>query len=253
MPEHNGFLVRSIQGLRMQITRRLDEKGGYDITKIGHHRIPSSSTVFLSDPAVMLALRPDYVVKAGSRAVIDASAIVDLNFVTSLTSLSVQGAKAGFGPPIDTAPDGLFPMALFDINATDNARACSAVNAPRETLGSYALIARRGVCTFAQKMRNAVDAGAAAVVILSDEEDLLVPSADPLELVGITQPIPLVLLPKAEGDKLLRALSASEGRAMLDSASLSSSGSTHSPMDDLANTPVIVNGHHLINCRLVRP
>ena len=253
LPDQNAFLIRSIQGLRMQITRRLDERGGYDVTTIGHHRIPSSSTVLVSDPAVMLALRPDYILKGGGQGIIDASAIVNLNFVTSATSLTAKGAKAGFGPSMDTAPRDLFPMALFDITETKNAQACNAINAPRDKLGNYALIAKRGTCTFVHKMRNAAQAGAAAIIVLSEEEDLLVPSADPIELVGINKPIPLVLLPKSEGGKLLSALAASNGMAMLDSAQLSSGGTTQSVIDDLANTPVIVNGHHLVNCRLVRP
>lgn len=253
LPDHNAFLIRSIQGLRMQITRRLDERGGYDVTKIGHHRIPSSSVVLVSDPAVMLALRPDYVLKGAGQGIVDASAIVNLNFMTSETSLTARGAKAGFGPAVDTAPPDLFPMALFDITATDNAQACSTIKAPRDQLGNYALIAKRGSCTFVNKMRNAAQAGAAAIIVLSEEEDVLVPSADPVELVGIPKPIPLVLLPRSEGNKLLSALATSNGMAMLDSVQLSSGGTAQSVIDDLADTPVVVNGHHLVNCRLVRP
>jgi mannosidase alpha-like ER degradation enhancer 1 len=253
LPEQNAFLVRSIQGLRMQITRRLDDVGGYDITKIGHHRIPSSSSVLLSDPAVMLALRPDYYLKAASQAVIDAAAVVDLNFVTSASSFIATGAKAGFGPAIDTAPNGFLPMALFDISATSNAQACNSITTPQELLGSYALIARRGVCTFAHKMRNAAAAGASALIVLSDEDGLMIPSADPVELVGIAQPVPVVLLPKTESDKLLWALGTSGGEAMLESAVLNSSNVAEVEREDLAATPVVVNGHLLVNCKLVRP
>lgn len=235
------------------MTRRLDERGGYDITKIGHHRIPSSSTVMLSDPAVMLALRPDYIMKAAGQAVIDASAVVDLNFVTSSTSVSTRGAKAAFGPGIDTTPSHLLPMALFDLSGSTNAQACHTVHAPRGLLGKYALIVRRGTCTFVQKMRHAVSAEASALIVLSDEDELLMPSADPIELVGIARPIPVVLLPKTESDKLLWALKASKGEAMLESILLSSDTTPRLDNDDLAKTPVVVNGHLLVNCRLVRP
>lgn len=253
LPDQNAFLVRSIQGLRLQITRRLDERGGYDITKIGHHRIPSSSTVMLSDPAVMLALRPDYIMKAAGQAAIDASAAVKLNFVTSASSLSIRGAKAAFGPGIDATPSHLLPMALFDLSDTSNAQACGPVHAPHGVLGNYALIVRRGTCTFVQKMRNGVLAGASAILVLSDEDELLMPSADPVELVGITQPVPVVLLPKTESDKLLWALKSSQGEAMLESIQLSSDATPRLDNDDLAKTPVVVNGHLLVNCKLVRP
>lgn len=253
LPDQNAYLIRSIQGLRLQITRRLDERGGYDITKIGHHRIPSSSIVLLSDPAVMLALRPDYVMKAASQAVIDASAVLDLDFVTPASTVTVKGAKAAFGPGLDSAPANLLPMGLFDISATNNAQACDTVLVPQGLLGNYALIVLRGVCTFVHKMRNAVIAGASTIIVLSDEDDLLMPSADPIELVGIAQPIPLVLLPKTESDKLLLALEKSGGEAMLHSVQRNMDTSPGLDKDDLAKTPVIINGHFLVNCKLVRP
>jgi mannosidase alpha-like ER degradation enhancer 1 len=253
LPEKNAFLVRSIQGIRLQITRRLDERGGYDVTRIGQYRISSSSIVYVSDPVVMFALRPDMVLKSGTTGVVDSSALVDMTVVTPGSTVVLPAAKGAFGPAMDSAPAGLLPMGLYDISETDNPLACHSITIPETLSTPFALIARRGICTFVQKMRNAALAGASAVIILSDEEELLVPSADPIELVGIAKPVPLVLLPKRAGETLLSTLASSGGQAMLQAVQRAQSSAPLSVTEDLAKTPVIVNGHHLVNCRLVLP
>ncbi|CDZ96368.1 Glycosyl hydrolase, family 47 [Phaffia rhodozyma] len=43
-----GWILRNTTGVRAQVTKRLDGKG-YDVTKIGHHRVKSGEKLFITD------------------------------------------------------------------------------------------------------------------------------------------------------------------------------------------------------------
>ena len=246
----NGYMVRSIQGLRMQITRRMDDRGGYDITRIGPYRISSSSTVWLSDPAVILVLKPQALVNSQMSA--HATQVI-LHFRTTegQTLLTVTASKSAFGPDITNIPTD--SAHLFKLPPENN-QGCDAISLS-EDKASTIVVAQRGTCTFVQKMKQASTAGAVALIIQSDEEESLVPSADPVEIAGVHKQIPVVLLPRAASLSLDQAFASrgAKGMRVQILRNLTDEEEQANQARELLNTPVVVNGHWLVNCRLVYP
>lgn len=256
IPSDNAFIVYSIQGLRIQITRRLDESGGYDVTKIGPYRISSSSTVYMADPAVLTALRPDLVLKRSHLATNEPATLVELHIYSDDGSVTtLQAAKAAFGPQIDALSNASIKAELRDLTHGTNANACHDVtmNAQDQVITPFALIVHRGACTFVEKMRNASAAGASAVIVLNDSDELLVPSADTTELLSVHNPIPMVLLSKGAAKELAGVLTGSAGSARLQLPAKAIPKDALSLEEDLLRTPVVVNGYLLVNCFLLRP
>lgn len=288
---NNSYHIRQISGLRIQITRRVDDTGGYDITRIGPYRISSSSTVYISDPAVVLALNPKAFVPPEGASFLDRQddARVDLVFRESdgTEFLRTAAAKAAFGPDFlhavrslatDESPEEGSSLRV-SLLPDDNLNACAPVVLSYGSEAGEAAtvaVALRGNCTFVRKMQNAMQAGAAALLVLSDEEELLVPSADSDELAAMPRLIPVALLPKSSSDRLLRHLrlqqpgNSSDTTTAYSRFTLSILG--HAPEQktaphfspvwdafggklekELANTPVIVNGHWLLNVKLAPP
>lgn len=88
---------------------------------------------------------------------------------------------------------------LGDVGATDDA--CQTITNGSEISGKIAYIRRTG-CTFREKIQNAADAGAVAVVVFSNTGTPVVMSADtPAEI-----DIPAVMIGQADGDLLLDRL-----------------------------------------------
>lgn len=240
--EQNRYLVRSIRGLRIQATRRLDDTGGFDVSRIGPYRLSSSTTVAISDPAVLLALKPQAFFQNESDTFIQLAFSAE----SAHPSFSINAAMASFGQHIyDTKLESVH---LVDLTSNaDNGYGCL----PFIASNSVALV-QRGNCTFASKMKTASEAGALAVLVLSDEDELLVPSAEGFELASIQKPIPLLLVPRTAAEQLQAALSAGPPLRM-QVVSSTAEAKRAAWADELARTPVIVNGHWLFNCRLVQP
>ena len=251
----HGYLVRSIQNLRIQITRRMDDKGGYDVTRIGPYRVASGATVHLADPTVILVLKPTALMRSPAAS----TSQVTMRFASPDGSiLLLPATKAAFGP--DITLDATFGTSHSRVwfLPDANRRGCKAYDLPpfAASEGSRSsnviVVVDRGECVFAQKMANAAQAGASAIIVISDEEEVIVPSANADELSAIGRHIPLVLMPMKAGMELREAHVFAEGHIVADLvkppdwAALSEDA-------ELANTPVIVNGHWLVNCRLVRP
>ena len=243
IPERNVYLIRSIRGLRIQATRRLDDTGGFDVSRIGPYRVSSSASVAFSDPAVILALKPQALLQADQ----DASVQLAFSDTSTNATFTLKAAMAAFGPHIrEHLQDNIH--SLLDLTSfSDNVYGCEAY-----TASSAAVLVRRGVCTFASKMKAASEAGAPAVLILSDEEQLLVPSAEESEVVSIPTPIPLVLLPKSAADQLTRALEQTTTGLKMHVESSSAETASSQVANELAQTPVIINGYWMVNCRLER-
>lgn len=245
MPETNAFVIRNIRGLRIQARRRRDETGGFDVTRIGPYRVPSSATIFISDPTVLLALKPHALVADE----IDTS--VDLAFSLSEgqahNNFILKAAMAAFGPHIYDA-DLYHPQRTLNMAASDgNEYGCLSYRA----VGSIVVV-KRGNCTFAVKMARASEAGALAVLVLSNDEELLVPSAEETELTSLAGQIPLLLLPKSAALSVETALEHDRELSMVVLPSTTESR-RQALADELAKTPVIVNGHWLANCKLAQP
>lgn len=256
----NGYMIRSIQNIRLEITRRLGERGGYDVTKVGPYRVSSSATVFIADPAVVLTLlATSNAAKTRPDAAPSQLGQITLRFLSQDGSeQSLPAIKAGFGPDMSMDPQYSQPMHLYFL-PNGSAYGCHHYAFPPfaasqgNQSGRIVVVAQRGECTFASKMKCAIDAGAAAVVVLSDEEDALVPSASRDELTQMTRLIPLVLMPRSSASQLRDLAELSAERITMEVSRTPDWAKLEPPPEnDLARTPVIVNGYWLANCKLSR-
>lgn len=131
------------------------------------------------------------------------------------------------------------------------------------------LIVHRGHCTFLEKLLNARDAGAAGVLIISDEELGVNPTAnaDELEYAGDLSDVAAILLPKKVGESFEQMVALSERLGALQiRLALQQSieeqyvlPEEHIPEDEVEDEPqsqdtnriLYINGHPLINTRLL--
>jgi len=128
------------------------------------------------------------------------------------------------------------------------------------------LIARRGHCTFLEKLVNARAALAAGIIVISDEELGINPTAnaDELTAAGDLNDVAIILLPKKSGDaleelvNLTEKLHTSEIMIALQprNSELDGDHSGHLPVEIEEESPspsriLYINGHPLINTRLL--
>ncbi len=83
---------------------------------------------------------------------------------------SIEAATANFGPAIDTIPVSGRVVEAFD-GSNAPSMACNAITNPGEITGNIALV-DRGECFFEQKVANAEEAGAIAVIVCNFEDGL---------------------------------------------------------------------------------
>ncbi len=134
-------------------------------------------------------------------------------FALSITSTSSGAAKYA-------AAEGGFSKLLNDngplsgeLVATQPANGCTSFSNAAQVAGKIALI-DRGTCPFVQKFQNALGAGALAVVIVDDEDELLpfaMGGGDPGSV-----PIPGVMIRMADGQTVKQLLAQGSVTAGLD-------------------------------------
>ena len=126
------------------------------------------------------------------------------------------------------------------------------------------LVVRRGHCTFLEKLLRARDAFAAGIIIISDEDAGINPTANPEELTaaGDLSDLAVILLPKKIGETFEDLVIASEQLNSLQimmtlHQSLGDGGdSGYTPIENEGqpkdpNRILYINGHPLINTRLL--
>jgi mannosidase alpha-like ER degradation enhancer 1 len=135
------------------------------------------------------------------------------------------------------------------------------------------LIARRGGCPFLDKLKNANEASAAGVIVISDEDLQINPTAnvDELDEAGNLNDTALVLLTKTSGKALLEMIDLAElqvGSQVMVALHRSRQGGNSTDPDPAASqedlpTPteednrdpservLYINGHALLNTRLL--
>ena len=134
----------------------------------------------------------------------------------------------------------------------DNLLGCNAFNGSYEDV---VLLTYRGDCTFLQKLVMARDAGAAAVLVVSDEEAGINPTAEEREIAdaGDISGIPILVLTRKSGtivDEMI-SLAEREGFGQL-MVSLDPEGRTPVSADgDVPPRILYLNGHALLNTRLL--
>lgn len=108
--------------------------------------------------------------------------------------------QAGFGPKLTTTPI-TEDLVIVDDNSSSPSEGCNTITNTSELNGKIALV-DRGTCQFVDKVKNAQDAGAIAVIIVNNA------SGNPFTMSGSSTGIniPSIMISRANGDILKNEL-----------------------------------------------
>ncbi|VDB97534.1 unnamed protein product [Peniophora sp. CBMAI 1063] len=235
-----GFMVHDVKGIRTRVTTRLDGRG-YDITKLGPYTVRTGQVVYLNDSRLAGALETRQPAENRHPDVRVRFHLDDPTFdpalfpwdeygrdAANLETLFVAEAEAGSRFVDVVAQTALFGGDPTRVQSASQLRASkpSGVIVSREegnelgcvpfarayTGTDVVLLLRRGQCTFLEKLRHAKEAGAAGIVVLSDEENKIQPSIDPSEsaLAGSLDDVVALVLRASEGTRISAMLDAAE-------------------------------------------
>ncbi|TFK28812.1 alpha mannosidase-like protein [Coprinopsis marcescibilis] len=286
-PVHDGFVIHNITGIRTKIIQRLDAKG-YDVRKLGHYSVRPGHIVYINDTAIF----------SGSGGKKDLSQTEqgtrDQTMELHLTSFDVahpaSSLQRSLGPlqvdVVVTASTAMFGAELGDVvddlssqrlsstrslpifHDKENSKGCG----PYEDIyPDSVLVVHRGTCSFLEKLKQARDAFAVAVIVISDEDELINPSSDAEDLLvaGNIDDTALVLVANKVGVVLLGLLDVAEDQgshqlvvspftlpASLTQAPIPTPTAPSDPEDTSTqglDSPRIlyINGHPLLNTRLL--
>ncbi|KAF5393914.1 hypothetical protein D9757_000102 [Collybiopsis confluens] len=278
-PVSDGYIIHNVTGIRTHIVQRLDGKG-YDIRKLGHYAVRPGQYVYINDSSLLLG-SPSTVVDEHFGAIqlrfyID---VVDtmfnmLNMMETVNDmeLSVTGYVAFFGGDILDSEEppsqlsGLVPVYRDE----ENEFGCTPHQ--RRPYQDGIIVVKRGECTFLQKLIAARDAGAAGVIVVSDEDTAINPTANPeeLEAAGDLSEVAIIVLPRSSGELVENLLDNAEsiGQVMLslehEHQSTVDTGTESEPKQAQGKSAVdkeslkhdatrvlYLNGHPLFNSRLL--
>ncbi|KAJ7700003.1 glycoside hydrolase family 47 protein [Mycena rosella] len=278
----DGFIIHNVTGIRIHIVQRIDGKG-YDIRKLGHYDVRAGHIVYVNDSSIFSPpsdpFESDDVQRQldlplrffteSTGAVFEAqTGIPDLlNMMDVLTN----GFTALFGPELATPLGaGERPLRMHHQGGVpvyrddNNAYGCLPYQQPLEDV---VVLIHRGECTFLEKLLLAKDAGAAGVLVISDEDVALNPTADPKELeeAGDLGDVGLLVLTSQVGQLVHDMLDSTEergGQVMLqldperlsspsDSAQISQQEQEKQRVQEKVHKILYLNGHPLLNTRLL--
>lgn len=263
----DGFILYNVTGIRAHIVSRLDRKG-YDITKLGPHAVRTGQMVYVNDSALWDSHpnpRPTY-----------RSQDVQLRIFldTFDPALAAQpGASSFNGETYVKAYTAQFGGDLAALDASDTLRfgywegtevqrdksnplGCK----PYETnFNGNAVLVHRGECAFLEKLVYARDAGASGVIVVSDEDAPINPSASPAEIAaaGDISDVALVLLPHTVGKSITAMVDAAGmfgyGQVMfaVDTEAQAWTEGVIDPTPEESGKILYINGHPLLNTRLM--
>ncbi|KAH9482917.1 ER degradation-enhancing alpha-mannosidase-like protein 1 [Psilocybe cubensis] len=278
----DGYIIHNVSGIRTQIVQRLDGQG-YDIKKLGHYSVRPGQLVYINDSTIFpsggdsiaqdeLHRREPEVNFRLFTVQTDPTAPLPISLLNKGNiDISVPGYTAKFGADLSS-------YVVFDsVDAVPRIRTAEGVPILRDPENTHGcdpydrpyphsmLIVRRGECTFLEKAVHARDAGAAGVIIISNEEGAINPTAniDELEDAGDLSSVAVVLLPKKAGDAfedlliLTESMQSTQIMMALQHQLNSESGDLgYIPIEEEEhpkdpNRILYINGHPLINTRLL--
>ncbi|KZT58834.1 glycoside hydrolase family 47 protein [Calocera cornea HHB12733] len=166
----DGFVLNDISGIRAHIVRRLDDKG-YDITKLGPHRVLTGQTVYVNDSRILRPVAVD---------VPSDTAKLELSWYSSDSGSSTdwvaEAWTASFGPAPSAFPQ---PAKLVIPTVPPVGFGCSPLTPaadPGPAPASVVWLVQRGECNFLEKLMAAKQSGARGVLVLSNEAERITPS-----------------------------------------------------------------------------
>ncbi|KAF8211194.1 alpha mannosidase-like protein [Mycena galopus ATCC 62051] len=272
----NGLIVHNITGIRIHIVQRLDGQG-YDVRKLGHYDVRAGHIVYINDSSIFSPADP-FEDGTGARA-LDiplrfftqstdplSEAQTGLTDLLNMMDVLTTGYTALFGAELGAPAAGDAPeLRIHDQSGVpvyrddENVFGCSPYEQP---LQDAVIVVQRGECTFLQKLLMARNASAAGVLVVSDEDQALNPTADAKELeeAGDITRCGLAVLPPAVGQLVHEMLDSAEergGQVMLqvDPERLSAAPPdvVHEAAKEKEKVHKILylNGHALLNTRLL--
>jgi mannosidase alpha-like ER degradation enhancer 1 len=183
-----------------------------------------------------------------------------LNMMDVLTS----GYTALFGPELGVPPGGDQPLLRINnqngVPVSRDDRNTYGCLPYEKTLQDAVILVHRGECTFLEKLLMARDAGSVGVLVVSDEDVAMNPTADPkeLEAAGDLGDVGLVVLPLQVGQLVHEMLDSTEergGQVMLqvdpERMSAPSPDVLHETEKEKVHKILYLNGHPLLNTRLL--
>lgn len=285
----DGFVIQNVTGIRTHIVRRLDGKG-YDIRKrailahmsstlgaerfslVGHYSVRTGHIVYINDSTIFpqshgvqeAMLRTDVLLRVYMDDVDPMFAIPGFDTSNELNAL-LTGYTAYFGGNIWT------DMLSRGDNKTLRLTRADGVAVHRDfnnfdgcarykySYPDSVLVVHRGGCTFLEKLLQANAASAAGVLVISNDDFVINPTANPdeLEAAGDLSGVAFVLLPQKAGRALEDILDRAEQvgtqvmLAMEDESRQIPPAQTHPPPEKDPNRILYINGHPLINTRLL--
>ncbi|KAJ2931770.1 hypothetical protein H1R20_g5450, partial [Candolleomyces eurysporus] len=289
----DGFIVHNITGIRTRIVQRLDGKG-YDVRKIGHYAVRPGHTVYINDSTIFA---PPGAVNLTQSSLWNRDRDVELEFFVT-ESLSPTIPQVNLNPPefdiVISALSAFFGGDLSQVVSSEDSVVVSRFSRPEglriyqdkdneqgcnpyfQSYSEGVLIAHRGGCTFLEKLINANAASAAGVIVISDEDSTINPTAniDELDEAGNLNDTALVLLTKTSGKLLLEMIDDVEqqvgnqvvvalhrtrqrpnatdpDRASQETPSSDLPTPTEEDTRDPSERVLYINGHALLNTRLL--
>ncbi|KAG9092639.1 alpha mannosidase-like protein [Ceratobasidium sp. UAMH 11750] len=210
-----GFMIRNITGVKARMTARMDGQG-YDVTMLGHHKVLSGQRVYISDPALLeipgFAKSDKPLRKLAVQLQLKNPATSQVLDLFATTSLFGADPEADSGPAAFRV--GFTSLRVVATNI-DNPDGCNSHAGREEVLGAI-LVVNRGTCTFMEKLQRAKEAGAAGVIVISDNDSFINPSIDETEQESADAEladVALVVVTKTEGHKLSKMVEYAKNKA----------------------------------------
>ncbi|KAI0079675.1 alpha mannosidase-like protein [Panus rudis PR-1116 ss-1] len=279
---HDGFILQNVSGIRTHIVSRLDGKG-YDITKLGPFAVKTGQIVYVNDSHLFLApVEGKSSINSQSRRarMPEVELRVAIDYVDPMFQLHQQPLLDGGIELLTSAHTALFgadPTLDHDMNGQPlrfgRGEGITLVRDIANPLGcqpyaqrfdDVALLVRRGSCTFLEKLVHAKAAGAAGVIVVSDEDRGVNASSDREILSTLTEPLDdvvLVVVGRLDGEAIIMMLDSVDTHGMgqvkvtvvpnTDTPAEPDNTRTSREGKPTANRVLYLNGHPLLNTRLL--
>ncbi|OCH93594.1 alpha-mannosidase [Obba rivulosa] len=278
MPD--GYIVHNVTGIRAHIVTRMDGKG-YDVTKLGPYAVKTGQVVYINDTELVLAPYDgehpvDEDKDKGRTREPEVALRFFIDYVDPMfevprmhdapTELATVASTALFGGDPAVAPPAAAP--LFGRGAGSRLVRDSANPYGCEPYAKMydrdAILVRRGECTFLEKLTQAQAAGAVGIIVLSDEEMGINPSADAAELAAAGDRLDegvVVVLRRSVGEVVETMVNSAEARGLgpvmvaVEPGTRTPAEETRearaAPREQLTHRVLYLNGHPLVNTRLL--
>ncbi|KAF8913826.1 alpha mannosidase-like protein [Gymnopilus junonius] len=268
----DGYIIHNVTGIRTQIVQRLDGQG-YDIRKLGHYSVRPGQLVYINDSSIFPSgtdnnMSQDELLRRDAEVFlrifipqtdpIQQVKAFPLNSQAVDVSITAYAAKFGADLSSYALPqksDQTIAMrnseGLAIHRDAENFHGCDPY---QKSFSNSVLLVHRGHCTFLEKLVHARDALAVGIIIVSNEEMGINPTANADELadVGDLSNVGIVLLTKTIGQALEEMVVASKNCKHSRSWYLwriPVEQEEEQPKDP--NRILYINGHALINTRLL--